>query len=429
MLKLDSRQVTDGDIFIAIKGEHLDGNDYVQNAIDNGAVLAVTTREFNKFCTVTVPDTTKALIRLGRYFRKRVSPSIVIGITGSCGKTTTRNWIFKTLVSQSNKIVQSLHNYNTIISMPLNFEQLRYDTEIGIFELGTNSVGEILPLAKYVRPNIGIITNIYETHIGNFNDINELANEKISIIDGIRQYGTLLYDGNCQFKNEIIKRCTDRNITPVSVGFTQECDFKINIHGNSVTVTSPTNIYQYRLKIVIKHYAYMTAIVIATLEAMKLNVLNYLNAIETLTPLQGRGLITKYRYKGKTFTLIDETYNAGPSAMLSTLDGLMQYSNSKIIVIGEMLELGNKSLQYHTSVAQKLKEIKNCKIYFIGSKSLWQTMQTYADVECFEAVTNSIVNKVLSTLQNGDILFLKGSRGIRLEQFIPEQFITDTVCN
>ncbi len=418
MLKLDSRKVTVGDIFIATKGEHTDGNNYVQSAIDAGAKLAVTDRNFDDARTITVPNTTKALIRLGCYFRARANLYAVIGITGSCGKTTVRNWLFRTLVSQSKNIIQSLHNYNTMISMPLNFEQLQYNTEIGIFELGTNSVGEILPLAKYVRPNIGIITNIYETHIGNFKDINELANEKVSIIEGIHKYGILLYDGACQFETEILKKCIERNITPVSIGFTNKCNFKINIDGKQVTVTSSKSIYKYKLKIMMKHYAYMSAIVIAILEKMELDVEKYISAIENLTPLQGRGIISKYKYNGKIFTLIDETYNAGPSAMLGTLEGLKQYNNRKVIVIGEMLELGDKSQQYHAKVAEKLNEFNNCKIYFIGSKSLWQLLQSYTHVECFEHVTAEGINKVLNVLQDDDILFLKGSRSIKLEQFI-----------
>lgn len=418
MLKLDSRQITVGDIFIAIKGKHTDGNNYVLNAIEAGAELAITDRKFDNNCAVTVSNTIETLIRLGRYFRTRANLHTVIGITGSCGKTTVRNWIFKTLTSYSENVVQSLHNYNTMIGMPLNFEQLRYNTEIGIFELGTNSIGEILPLAEYVRPNIGIITNIYETHIGNFRDISELADEKISIIDGIRQYGTLIYDGNCQFESEILKKCKERHIMPVSVGFSNKCNFKIDINGNQVTITSPKHIYKYQLKIIIKHYAYMTAIVIAVLEIMKFDVLKYICAIENLMPLQGRGIVKKYNHNGHTFTLIDETYNASPSAMLSTLEGLKQHNNRKIIVIGEMLELGNKSQQYHLKVAKKLNELNNCKLYFIGTKTLWPIVQTYTDIKCFEYVTVNVINKVLDILRDDDIFFLKGSRSIKLEQFI-----------
>ncbi len=417
MLKTDSRHINKGDIFIAVRGARVDGNNYVQKALDLGASLAVTDKTFNDASVITVPNTLKSLTRLGRYFRTRSNLQITIGITGSCGKTTTRNWIYSVLSKRYN-VVQSMHNYNTMLGMALNFELLAYDTEIGIFELGTNSVGEILPLTKYIKPNIAIITNIYEAHIGNFSDIDELTNEKISVIDGMQRHGTLLYDGDCEFKDKILKKCFVKNITPISIGYSKNCDYKINICNNKINVTTKSKTYEYSLKILGRHYAYMSAMVIAVLEVMGLNAKQHIETIEDFAPLRGRGDINEYEYNEKKFKVIDETYNANPSAMLATLECLKQYSEHKVLVIGEMLELGNKSRMYHEKIVQKLVEFRNDKIYFIGSKELWQCIQKYARIKCFECISNEFISEILDAVQNGDILYLKGSRGVGLDKII-----------
>ncbi len=417
MLKTDSRNINNRDIFVAIKGSHADGNNYVKDALKAGASMAVTEKTFNDPAVITVSDTVKSLSRLGHYFRTRSNLSTVIGITGSCGKTTTRNWLYSVL-SKYNNALQSMHNYNTMLSMALNFEQLQYDTEIGIFELGTNSVGEIFPLTRYVKPNISIITNIYEAHIGNFKNIDELVNEKLSIIEGMQQHGVLLYDGDSEFKDKILNKCSINNVTPVSIGYNENCDYKVNTRRDITTITTKDNIYKYSLKTPGRHYSYISAIVVAVLEKMGLDVERYIDIIKNLVPLRGRGSVNEYKYSGKRIKVIDETYNASPSAVIATLDCLRQNAENKVLVIGEMLELGNKSLEYHEKIAQKLSEFSSNKIYFVGSKNLWGCIQKYTDIKCFERITENVITEILNNVQDGDILYLKGSRGIALDKIL-----------
>ena len=186
-IQLDSRQIKQGDIFVAIKGQKNDGNDYAIDALNNGASLAIVDNikyvNSSNDKILYVKSSVEALKYLGQYYLINSNIQTLIGITGSCGKTTTRTWI-NDILSKNIETCSSIKNFNTIIGLPVCLSNIKSSTEIGIFEIGTNKTGEINELSAYLNPNIGIITNIYEAHIGMFNSIEELANEKISIING-----------------------------------------------------------------------------------------------------------------------------------------------------------------------------------------------------------------------------------------------------
>ncbi len=416
-IQLDSREVKLGDIFIAIKGQNNDGNKYALDALQNGASLVVVddtnyiTASSNKI--LYVKSSIEALKYLGKYYLDNSNIKTLIGITGSCGKTTTRTWV-NYILSKSFETCASIRNYNTMLGLPICLSNIQPTTQVGIFELGTNNIGEINELSTYLNPNIGIITNIYESHIGKFKNIEELANEKISIINGIRNNGLLLYDGDCQFCNLIIEKCKMKNITPISIGFSNNCHYKVQYNTNLVQV----NNIKYSIGTIGKHYAYISAIVIALIENLGLDINYYLKYFKDLKPLNGRGIYKEYKYNNKQFILVDDTYNASPSSMNASLEILQQFNNSKIIVIGEMLELGNYSEYYHNKLAETLNNIENTKIYFIGNRNLHEIINKYNKIECYEELDENIIKNILNNIENNNILFLKGSRGIKLEKIL-----------
>ena len=420
-IQIDSRELKPGDIFVAIKGNNDDGNKYVMDALNSGASLAIVDDPkyigTNNNKILYVKSSVDELKNRGKDYLNNSNIETLIGITGSCGKTTTRTWI-DYILSKHIKTCSSINNFNNMLGLPICLSRIESSDRIGIFELGTNSSGEIHELSTYLNPNIGIITNIYESHIGMFNSIKELANEKISIIDGIKSGGYLLYNGDSQFSNIIKEKCTERNIKPISVGFNETCDYIVNYNNNNVVIKYKHENIKYKLGTIGRQYIYDSAIIVALINSIGLNINDYLKYFEELKPINGRGIHEQYTYNNKKFTLIDDTYNASPSSMTASLELLNNYDNRKIIVIGEMLELGKHSEYYHSKIAEILNNIKNAKVYFIGNISLHKIINKYNNIICYEKINNDIINNILKTINNNNILFLKGSRGIKLNMFI-----------
>ena len=420
-IQIDSRKIKPGDIFVAIKGNHDDGNKYVMEALNRGASLAIVDAPkyigINNEKILYVESSTDELKYRGKYHLNNSNINTLIGITGSCGKTTTRTWI-DYILSKHIKTCSSINNFNNMLGLPVCLSRIEPRDKIGIFELGTNSFGEIHELSTYLNPNIGIITNIYESHIGMFSSFEELAFEKISIIDGIKSGGCLLYDGDSKFSNIIIDKCKERNITPVSVGFGKSCKYVIECNNDNVTIKCKNTNIQYKLGTTGKHYIYNSALIIALIDSIGLNINDYIQYFPELKPIDGRGIHKQYKYNNKEFIVVDETYNASPSSMIASLELLNTNSNRKIIVIGEMLELGNYSKYYHNKITDILNSIQNATIYFIGSVNLHNVINKYNNVICYEKMNNDIIKNILNTIDNNNILFLKGSHGIKLHMFI-----------
>ena len=184
-IQIDSREVKPGDIFVAVRGSHDDGNKYAMDAINRGASLAIVDDPkyigINNEKILYVKSSIDELKCIGTYYLNNSNIVTWIGITGSCGKTTTRTWI-DYILSKHIKTCSSINNFNNMLGLPVCLSRIEPRDKIGIFELGTNSFGEIHELSTYLNPDIGIITNIYESHIGMFSSYEELAQEKISII-------------------------------------------------------------------------------------------------------------------------------------------------------------------------------------------------------------------------------------------------------
>ncbi|MBR1479894.1 MAG: UDP-N-acetylmuramoyl-tripeptide--D-alanyl-D-alanine ligase, partial [Alphaproteobacteria bacterium] len=347
----------------------------------------------------------------------------VVGITGSVGNTTTRSWL-TTVLSREYRTFSSIRNYNTIYGLPISLSLLEPGTEFGVFEMGSSNSGEIAELSQYLEPDIGVITNIYESHIGRFGSKEALAHEKISIVEGIRPGGALVFDGDCEFADDIRLAATSKQLQCFSVGFSQDCDFCILLNSPCVELHTPTGVLRYEVPFTGKHFAYITACVVAIIHAMELDIRVFLPFFKELSLLDGRGAIKKCKYAGKIFDVIDDSYNAGPSAMLAALNNLStKQAPRKIAVIGQMGELGDFELHYHQLVAEKLSSMNLAHVFFIGSETLWNTMRVCENVECFAQMSDFVIEKMLKIIQNGDIVLLKGSRSVGLDRFL------DYVCS
>ena len=415
-ISIDSRNIQKGDIFIAINK----GHEFVKDAIKAGAILAIISDEkyFVPEKTITVADTKETLKSIGAYIKNQVNLRKLVAITGSVGKTTTKFWLNEILSKKYNSFCAK-KNYNTIYGVPLSLCQLEKGTSFGIFEIGSSHSGEISELSRYLEPDIGVITNIYESHIGNFENKCQLGDEKISIIDGIKTHGSLIFDGDSEFADKIRNVAQNKKINTYSVGFLKNNDFYIKEYADTVTLHTPNGVIAYKVSFQTKHLTYITATLLATIYAMELPTDDLLPFFSTLSPITGRGNVEKYTIHGKTLEIINDCYNASPTAMLASLEVLNTRKNvSKIAVIGQMKELGKYERYYHDRVAEKLKSINLEKVFFIGNKNLWEIMLQAGDVQCFEQLDNSVIEKILEIVRDGSIVLLKGSLSIGLDRFV-----------
>ncbi len=412
-ISIDSRTIKKGDIFFAIGR----GHEFVQEAIFKDASFAVIddSKYYVGDKTILVDNVLETLKNLGHYFFKNSNLKKTIGITGSVGKTTTRSWLTQVLKSKF-KTIESIKNYNTIYGIPISMCQIQKDTDYAVLEMGSSNPGEIQRLSEYISPDIGILTNIYESHIGKFANRLLLANEKISIISGMSEGGTLVYHGDSEFCDLIKSEAEKKNIKTLSVGFGKDIDFSIKINNNDVELKTPIGKFNYKVSVNGNHFAYITATVIASLVALNLNPAEYIEHIEALQPIIGRGKILKYNINGTKFDIIDDTYNASPQSMLSSIERLSLYdSTPKIAVIGQMKELGNSEVSYHKLIAEKIRTSNLDKVIFIGDKHLWQTMDC---TECFESINKLVVEKIYKMIDNDSVVLLKGSNSIGLNKII-----------
>ena len=415
-ISIDSRDIQKDDIFIAINK----GHEFVKEAISAGAILAII--EDAQYAvpgkTITVANTKETLKSIGTYIKNQVKLHKLIAITGSVGKTTTKFWLNSILSNKYNSFCAK-KNYNTIYGVPLSLCQLEKGASFGIFEIGSSHSGEISELSRYLEPDIGIITNIYESHIGNFENKDQLADEKISITDGIKSNGNLIFNGDSEFSDRIRGVARSKHINAFSVGFSETSDFFIKQYGKTVTLRTPNSTITYEIPFQEKHLTYITATLLATIYAMELPTDDLLPFFHTLSPIPGRGNIEKYNIHEKSFEIINDCYNASPTAMLASLERLDTMQNlSKIAVIGQMKELGKYERYYHERVAEKLKSLNLDQVFFIGNEYLWNIMIRGGDVQCFEQLDNSVMGKILETVRDGSIVLLKGSHSVGLDRFI-----------
>lgn len=411
MIQFDSRKIQPGDIFVAIKGAHVDGNDYIKEALNRCASLIVANKKYPISNLIYTDNSVISLQRLGKYYKQRAK--LIIGITGSCGKTTTKEWV-KLILSKQCRVCATTNNANTLIGLCASLSLMQYGTDIGIFELGTNKPGEIYSLSQYLHPQIGIITNIFESHIGNFASLNDLINEKVSLIRNIRKHGYLLYDGDSVAKDIIISLCKQYRILPMSIGFSANCDFYIKKYQDEIIFVHNNNEITYNISAKGKQYAFISAYIFAVLKLLNLKI--NLQEFNCLSPLEGRGIVKKYVFNNIKFNVIDDCYNANPSSMKAGLGTVNTFTNRKILILGEMLELGTLSTYYHSKINDIIPTIDNSIAFFIGNKNLWPIM--HACIKCYESVNERVIQEIIKCVQNEDVVFLKGSHSIGLQKFI-----------
>ena len=425
-VSINSKQIKKDNLFISIKGKNYDGHIFVKEALKNKANYCVVQKKINNLsknklirCTSTI----NFLNRLAILKRNNIH-SKVIAITGSSGKTTLKTLLGKTL-SEYGKTYFSQKSYNNHIGVPLSLCNLESDHKYGVFEIGMNHAGEIRNLSTLVKPDIAIITNIGEAHIENFDNIKSIAKAKSEIIENINKDGYLILNRDEKYFSYLSKLAKKRKINILSFGGSNK--------SNAILVKN--KLYKNHNKLhfrVLNENIYLSVknvnpliisnilFTLLTLHALDLDFSKIKNFSNHFQLEEGRGkshLISRYK---KKFRFIDESYNANPSSVknaINNFSNIKRKHEKKFLLLGDMLELGKKSDNYHKNLAYLINRSDVDKLFIYGKNAFKTYQKTYKakqgnilqNLNDFDEIFSDIINK-------DDYLMIKGSNATGLNK-------------
>ncbi len=438
-ISFDTRKINKGDLFIALPGKR-DGHDFVKAAFENGAAAAMVSKipqDLNRNDKLLiVDDVMMALVRMAKTARNE-SKATFIGITGTSGKTSTKDMgglVFK----RFGKAHLSKKSYNNILGCSLTLATIPRDTEYVLVEIGTSSLGEIAELSQIVKPDHIIITDVSIGHIEGLKSLDNIVREKASICSGQKQKGTAIIPRDIEKFSQLKAKVEDFGPYVISFGEEESSDVRISITdvlGNAITTSildQEQNLWNVKLKTAGKHYMKNATALLTLVSSLKLDSSKAISTLQNWSPLAGRGQVLEIKLKASNaiiaIHLIDESYNANPGSVRSSLETLAfifknqkdkcKY-NRRIAVLGDMLELGSSEIQEHEKISKFTRLNKIDKIYCVGSRmrKLYDVLPLHKRgfwTETAEEMKHVLVKK----LKNGDIVMIKGSFSMGMKTIV-----------
>lgn len=421
-MSIDTRSILDQEIFLAIKGENFDGNKYILDAIKKGIKLCIIDKKyfdneiFKDFdiSIILVENSLKALENLAIYVRSKLDIEIV-AVTGSVGKTTTKDLIYDFLVSKY-KVYKNFGNLNNHIGMPLSLVNIDDDSEIAVFELGMSNIGEIDYLSKILKPKIGVITNIGESHMEFLKTRENILKAKMEIINYFDNDNILILNNEDDLLKNI--NCT-YSFKVYKVGFSGNCDLfakdvEVDQNGIEFKIIYDGKDEEINLPILGKHNVLNSLIALKICEIFKIPIDLIKGRFNLLKLSNMRQEILNY----KDMIIINDCYNASPTSMKSSIDVLNLYTNQKICIFGDMAELGEKSRIYHNEVSEYASN-KIDKLIAIGKyKDFYcEKFNDKNNCFCFETIDDFCCN-VKNILNGNEAILVKASRSSKFETIL-----------
>jgi UDP-N-acetylmuramoyl-tripeptide--D-alanyl-D-alanine ligase len=422
-VSIDTRTLTEGDLFIPFRGEKVNGHKYVRQAIEKGAAAALWMKDEPDAPAdvplIFVDDPEFALQQLARAYREVLACKF-IGITGSNGKTSTKDLIASVLSPYFN-VRKTEGNFNNQLGLPLTILSLEDDTEVAVLEMGMSGFNEISFLSYLAKPHYAVITNIGEAHMQDLGSREGIAQAKFEIIDGLQKDGALLYDGDEPLLNTLVSEKTE--FTAISFGYGENVDLSLvstesGDEGSRFSVKGMIN-GSFTIPVFGSHQVKnaLAAILIAHELGLGEKQIDAALRQSTLTDMRMQPIVAE---NGALF--INDAYNAAPTSMQAALSFLQETKlrSEKWAVLGDMLELGENERHYHESIARQLGTISLKGILLYGPRMKWlyeelQKTGNETKVIWSESDYNPLIAELLTSIDENSIVLLKGSRGMALE--------------
>ena len=430
-VSIDSRTLEYNDLFVALEGPNQDGHNYVAAALKAGAAAAIVRRIPDGLPggapLLLVDDTLEALNRLGEAARQRVGADL-IAVTGSVGKTGTKEALRHCLGEQG-PTHASAGSYNNHWGVPLSLARMPQDTQFGIFEVGMNHPGEILPLTRMIRPDVAIITTVEGVHIENFSSLRAIADAKAEIFAGMSPDGTAILNRDNPHFTYLAERARAAGVENVW-GFGSHAEANVRLvnfvlHPTCSCVSADIDgqAITYKVGSPGRHWVMNSLAVLAAAKAVDADLGVTGLALATMTPPQGRGRRHHLDIANGAIELIDDSYNASPVSMRAAFETLSATNTGargrRIAVLGDMLELGEQSAAMHAALAEDIAGADIDLVFTAGTamQVLFDNLplklrgQHAADADLLAQI-------LLPALRTGDVVLVKGSHGSRMGQVV-----------
>ncbi|HML92497.1 UDP-N-acetylmuramoylalanyl-D-glutamyl-2,6-diaminopimelate--D-alanyl-D-alanine ligase [Methyloceanibacter sp.] len=441
---IDSRALAAGEGFIAIRGPNRDGHDYAAKALQSGAGCAIVEETFpgesypaasgddakadlDESRLVRVRDTFDALNDLGRQGRDRTEHAVVIAVTGSAGKTGTKEAL-RAALAPSGTVHASAKSFNNHWGVPLTLANMRRDIDYGIFEVGMNHAGEISVLTRLVRPHIAIVTTVAPVHLGFFASVEEIADAKAEIFEGLEPGGTAILNRDNPHFDRLAEAARRHGAEIVGFGEDGRADARLlqcdlGADGSAVTSDVLGETISYRLGAPGRHVVQNTLAVLAAVKLAGADLAAAAGALGGVRAPAGRGERFVIATDGGPVCIVDESYNANPASMRAALQtlGLAPRSEYKrrVAVLGDMLELGQQGPRLHRDLAEAVDAGGIDVVFACGAcmASLFEALPQ-ARQGAYAKTSEDLAPALLSGVRPGDIIVVKGSLGSRMAPLV-----------
>lgn len=421
-VSIDTRTIFDGEMYMPIIGEKLDGHLFIDNAFEKGAIATFAQydeiQDNQERPIVWVNETNKAFVELAKNYRNSLDIKI-IGITGSNGKTTTKDLISNILESKFS-VKKTFGNLNNEIGVPRTLLSFAKDTNVGVVEMGTDGFGQIEVLSKMASPDISIITNIGDSHLEQLKTKENVASEKLHIIDGLKEDGVFLYNNDDEIlKSEFSKITTDKKV--LSYGMASDSDYIIKILSADYMGTKfSVNDKEFTIELLGTHQVYNATVAYIVGELLGVSD----EEIQEGLTKKDRTKMRSEMMSCEGFDILNDSYKSNPQSLrsgLETLEMLNGYSR-KIAILADMLELGENEAELHSEIGREIDPSKIDYLLLYGplSKNIYNEAVTrFPQSRVFHFDTkDKLIDKAKYIVTKNSIVFVKGSRSMKLEDVV-----------
>ncbi|MDS0527301.1 UDP-N-acetylmuramoyl-tripeptide--D-alanyl-D-alanine ligase [Clostridium sp. SHJSY1] len=414
----DTRKIEKDNIFLALKGENFNGNKYVEDALNKGASIAIVDEiafEVDKIkgTVIKVGNAYDALLLLAKYYRKKLGVK-VIGITGSTGKTSTKDLV-AAFLSEKYKVFKTKGNFNNHIGLPLMILSLDSSIEVAVLELGMSNLGEIHILADCARPDIALITNIGLSHIENLKTKENILKAKMEIADFFDKENVLIVNGTDEYLNKLKEESFQIIKTGYDEGYSYKAkDIVLGENTTSFKFIDENEEYEFVLPMVGAHNVLNALLGIVASKRLGVTYEEMSRGLEHIEATSMRLEFTKVN----EYTIINDCYNASPDSMKAALDVLKNYNGKrKIAVLGTMRELGHEAKEAHRSIGEYAEDKTDILVTTGEYKDDYKLGFSKGKIKIYND-KEELLNEIKDFVKPGDVILVKASRGAKFEDIV-----------
>ena len=407
----DSRQLAPGMLFAALPGQNFDGHDYLQQAMELGAVAALVCRKVeSSLPLLQVEDVLTALGTLAGYWRTQC-PARVVGITGSNGKTTVKEMV-ASILRQDGDVLATEGNFNNELGLPLTVFQLNKSHDFAVLEMGASKPGDIAYLAGIARPEVGLITNIGPAHLQGFIDEEGVARAKGELYASLPREGTAIINA----AEPWVDLWQSVNTAGTIFYFNGDGENHIQAHrtAEKVMVSTPVGEFPLHLPLPGEHNLANALAATAVCLALDVSLDNIKTGLEAVKPVPGRLSLVSSK---SGWTVIDDTYNANPASLYAALQVLSTQSGEPWLVLGDMKELGSDSRKMHAELGDAARSLGVKRLFALGDASV-ATVDAFGDKAAHFSSRDGLIEALRAQLRPGVACLVKGSRSMGMEHVV-----------